>query len=496
MQICAPWQKYMRNSSDKVLLLRVLGRFWDSPTFTTWGSFITRSLSLVVVLPLLLTRFSTEEIVLWYLFATIMSLQLIADMGFSITFARVIAYGMGGAKNIKGYMDLHRKPDSGEPNWETITRICSVMNRVYLRIALGWFVLLASIGTCLVIKPIAQNQEQLMTGWLAWAIVMVSSTLRIYGNRYISYFIGINRIALFRRWEALMWLLTMAASLLVLLLGGGLLGLVIATQSFIVFNMIINFLLFRTLFGKHFGHFKGQKFDRKVFSEVWPNAWRSGLASTVGAGLVQGTGIFYAQIGSAKNVAAYLLALSLIRALSQFSQAPFYTKIPVLSRLRAEGQLQKQQRVAQRGMLWSFYILAIGIIIIDMFGATLLEYIKSNANFVGYGLWSLMGFAAFLERYGAMHIQFYSTTNHIIAHIANGVTGLIFILGVALSYVFLGVYAFPISQIVANAVFYNWYAARHSYAAFRLQFWDFERKTVIVPFVMLLAYFCIILIVT
>jgi len=479
----------MKNSSDKVLFLHILGRLWDSPTFTTWSSFATRSLSLVVVLPLLLTRFSTEEIVLWYLFAAIMSLQLIADMGFSTTFARVIAYRMGGAKDIKGYIKIHRKADNCKPNWETMVRICSVMNSVYLRIALVWFVLLASIGTWAVVKPIIQNQEQLMTGWLAWVIIVVSSTLRIYGNQYISYFIGNNKIPLYRRWETLIWMLTMVVSLLVLLLDGGLLGLVIATQSFVVLNIIINFSLFCKLSGEYFHHIEKQKFDWKVFSEVWPNAWRSGLGFIVGAGLVQSTGIFYAQIGSAKNVAAYLLALSLIRALNQFSQSSFYTKIPVLSRLRVEGQLQKQQRVAERGMLWSFYTLAIGVIIIGMFGATLLEYIKSNTNFVDYRLWSLMGFAAFLERHGAMHIQLYSTTNHIITHIANGVTGFIFIFGVALSYGSLGIYSFPISQIVANLAFYNWYAVKHSYAAFRLKFWDFERKTAMVPFIALLLYF-------
>ena len=62
----------------------------------TWSSFLARSLSLILVVPLILTHFSTEEIALWYLFSTIIGLQMLADVGFSPTFSRIIAYGVGG----------------------------------------------------------------------------------------------------------------------------------------------------------------------------------------------------------------------------------------------------------------------------------------------------------------------------------------------------------------------------------------------------------------
>jgi O-antigen/teichoic acid export membrane protein len=482
----------MENGSSKTLSLQVLNRVWKSATFTSWGSFIARSLSIALVLPLVVTRFSTEEISLWYLFAIIMNLRVIADMGFSATFARVFAYAMGGAEDIEGYLDIQRKPDSGKPNWETTSKLCSTMDRVYSRIALGWFTLLASLGTLAVIKPIAMNQRHLMAGWLAWGIIVATSSLRMYGNKYISYLIGINEISLYRRWETLNWILTTIVSLLVLMLGSGLLGLVIATQSLMVLGVGVNRWLFRALSAKHIDHLRRSKPDRKVFLAIWPNAWRSGVGGTVGIGLIQATGIFYAQIGSAGNVAAYLLALNLIRALSQFSGVPFYSKIPALSRLRAEGKLTQQQKLAEKGMRWCFCILTAGIVILGVFGPLLLEHIKGNTSFVAYDLWALMGLAAFLERYGAMHIQLYSTSNHIITHIANAVTGLIFVMAVALGYKFWGIYTFPIAQIASNLSFYNWYAARHSYGAFRLRFWYFERRTVFVPFIMLLVY-CIIM---
>lgn len=414
---------------------------------------------------------------------------MIADMGFSITFSRVIAYAMGGAEKLKGYIDIDQKAKGSEPNWNTMAKICASMNKIYFRIASVWCLLLLSIGTLSVFKPITQNEGHMFQGWAAWVIVIVTSTFRVYGNQYTSYLIGTNRIALHKRWETSVWLASIAINIIVLLLGGGLLALVTATQGLLAVNVLVNLWLFRSLSSEHYRQFKGGKLDRGILSEIWPATWRSGFGIILGAGLIQCTGIFYAQVGSKESVAAYLLALYLMRAISQFSQAPFYSKIPALSRLRAEGQLIKQQKLAEQGMRLSYYTVAVGIILIGIFGPPLLKCIKSNADFVDGNLWALMGLAAFLERYGAMHIQLYSTTNHIITHIANGVTGLIFILAVALSYVFLGVYAFPISQIVANLAFYNWYAVKHSYSAFRLRFWDFEGKTAMVPFIALLLYF-------
>ena len=52
----------------------IIQRLWDSPTFTTWGSLASRLLSTLVVLPLILVKFSAAEVVVWQLFATLTTL--------------------------------------------------------------------------------------------------------------------------------------------------------------------------------------------------------------------------------------------------------------------------------------------------------------------------------------------------------------------------------------------------------------------------------------
>ncbi|NJO31642.1 MAG: hypothetical protein HC874_31865 [Richelia sp. SL_2_1] len=173
---------------------------------------------------------------------------------------------------------------------------------------------------------------------------------------------------------------------------------------------------------------------------------------------------------------------------SQFSQAPFYSKLPVLAKLRSEGNLEQQVNVAKRGMVLAYWSYVVGFIGLGIFATPLLKLIGSNAEFVSPVLWGLMGLSIFAERYGAMHIQLYSTTNHIIWHVANGVSGVIYLAVSLALFNQIGVYAFPVGTLAGYLGFYCWYSAMHSYRAFGLKFWEFERMTMIMPLVVILIY--------
>ena len=134
---------------------------------------------------------------------------------------------------------------------------------------------------------------------------------------------------------------------------------------------------------------------------------------------------------------------------------------------------------------WSFVI---GFIIMGIFATPLFKIIGSNAAFPEPIFWSLLGLAVFCERYGAMHIQLYSTTNHIIWHIANGISGLIFITTALLLFPYIEVYAFPVAMIAGHLLFYDWYSALHSYRSFNLNFFNFEPKTSLAPFLAVVGY--------
>ena len=108
---------------------------------------------------------------------------------------------------------------------------------------------------------------------------------------------------------------------------------------------------------------------------------------------------------------------------------------------------------------------SLSVIFIGIAGQPLLRLIGSNVTLVTEWIWIAMAFAWFFDRYGALHLQFYSITNDIIWHIANGITGILFI---SFSFIFasimkMGVISFPIALIISDLVFFCWYAAKIIY---------------------------------
>ena len=461
---------------------KTLVELWNSPTIMTFGSFLANALKLIVVLPLVLTRLNVDDITVWYIFATIISLQNLVDIGFSPTFSRVIAYAMVGASvnNISDYRKITPKASNRTPNWKAIEDICSAMRKVYVSLTLILIVFLLVVGTASLIRPISENPNP-SAAWIAWGIILLTSTVVLRGNSYRAFLTGTNHIAVLRRWEIYSAIGAASTSIVVLMAGGGLISLVCSQQIWVIINILRNRYLSNRVEDGRFKQFRAIRTNKHIIGVVWPNAWRSSLGIIMSYGVVHASGLIYAQLGATSRVATYLLGLRLIQALSSFSQAPFYSKLPILASLRANGSVSEQIAIAKRGMALSYWTYALGFVFLGIFGAPLLKLIGSHAEFPDSALWALLGLAMFAERYGAMHIQLYSTTNHIIWHIANGITGAIYLLSSTILYPYVGVYAFPIGMIFGYTFFYSWYSASHSYGAFGLKFWQFEKSTSMAP---------------
>jgi O-antigen/teichoic acid export membrane protein len=461
-------------------------RAWNSPTIMTWMSYSTKALSLFIVLPLILKQFSAEEISLWYLFSSIITLASLADLGFKATFSRIIAFAMGGAKDVAIFKGDTVVNDA-RPNWKLIEKICSNMNIIYLFLTLLLIVIFFIFGSWSLLKPISLVQDT-QEAWIAWWVIIFTSAIKFYGTIYSNYLEGLNKIALIRRIESFMSLGAILTTITVLILGGTILQLVIALQIWVILNVVRNWYLARIVEEGRYKLFKSQVFDKVLFMKIWKPAWKAGLSGLMSNGLTHITGILYAQVGAVDLVAAYLLALKLITQIREVSMAPFYSKIPLLTRLRVEGNLELLKQKAQKGMFLGHMVFVIGVILISVFSEDLLNAINSNVDFVSNKFWLLLSVAFLIHRYGAMHMQLYLTTNHVISHIADGVSGLIFIVTVFLTINIFDIYAIPIAMIIAYLGFYSWYAAYYSYKSLSLPFFKFEMKTTIVPLTIFILF--------
>lgn len=453
-----------------VLISRTVIRLWESPTFTTWGSLATKMMGLTVLLPLALNKLPVADASLWFLFSTIFSLQLLVDFGFAPTFMRATAYAIG---------QPERQAERAQLS------VIEAMRYIYARLALVAFVLAAVAGSLAVAKPISLSQNE-AHAWLAWAVVAIGGFFSLRGGMYGAYLQGIERIATYRRWEILTGLVAMAISVIVLWLGVGLLGLVVSTQVGLLVNVLINRKISHTLAPEN-AWTQSVRGKPEMMQEIWPAAWRSGLGVLMTFGTIQGSSVIYAQIAHSADVASFLLAQRLMQTLISFANVPFYAKLPTLAKLYAKGEQRILVKTAGKGMLLTNWGLVLGILVIGIAGTETLRLIGSKTSFVPLTLWWLMGVAAMFERVGAMHIQMYSTTNHIVWHVSNGVAGLIMLCTIPLTYHWIGVFALPFGALIGYMTFYVPYNMSHNYRAFRLKFKDIDLYASVAPIVLILA---------
>lgn len=471
-------------------LYSLLNQAWDSPTLMTWLSYSTKAISLFGVLPLILKKFSAEDIILWYLLFTIISLQSIADFGFRQTFSRLISYAFGGASKDEVF-NLTRKlqyTNNSKPNLTFLGEIISNMKYIYIWLTVILFVLMATFGTWSMIKPINESSD-ISASWYAWLTVLFISCISFYGKIYVNFLEGIFKVAMVRRIETFTSVGSIFSSILVMVWAPTLLNMIIVNQVWVLLIVIRDWYLCRRVDeGLYLLVSKRLHFNKEMFLKIWQPAWRSGISGLMSVGLTSLSGLLYAQVGNTNDVAAYLLALRIINQIKEISMAPFYSKIPLLAMYRVKNDLNSLVKLVTRAMFLSHLVFVVGFIIAGLFFNPLLKLLGADVGFIPQPLWVLIGFAFFMHRFGAMHMQVYLSTNHIISHIADGVSGIIYIISSVILSNYIGIYAIPVGMLVGYVGFYSWYAAKYSYSSIGVGFLKFESKTSLIPILVFLFY--------
>jgi len=464
-----------------------LQRAWESPTLMTWGMFAVRASSFVVVLPLVLTRLSPAEVVVWFLLATLLSTQWLMDLGFGSTMSRVVAYALAGATDAKGFREARTETQVRPPNWDLMARVVGSLRRIYFMLALASVAIIALVGSIALAAPVSRVAEP-MHAWAAWLVVLALYPLGLWSNLYSSYLEGTNRVALVRRWDIFFGLGGIASSLLVLLLGGKLLALVIASQAWVLARIPRHPARCLPPAERRFPGFPRTPPDRALIAELWPAAWRAAVGSVMSYGVIYASNLLVGQSRDTALAASYLLSMRVIEMVDQFAMAPFYSRLPVLARLRAQNLLEELSASARLGMLRAYWTFVAGFLAFAFFAEPLLHLAGSHTAFVPPALWTILGLAYFLHRYGAMHVQLYSTTNHITSHVADSVSGAIFAVLALLLFPRIGIHAVPVALLAAYLCFYSWYTPMLSYRSIGTSFLRFERAVLLPPLALMLAY--------
>ncbi len=437
---------------------------------------------LLVLLPLVLNVFGAGDVAIWLLFNAIFSFTQLLNIGLTPTVTRFVAYKQSDSISSNDSVVASEAILSS-----SATCLVSCVDQTFNRISWSAIIVLISLGTLVVLDPVGACSDQ-ASGWLAWLVIVVSSSLQLRSGKYRAYLCGVNKVALVAQVGAALSLLSLVSGVVCLLLGGQLFALVLVSQLAVV----IGYACFRhlALSTKEKVLWRPtSKIEKRVLANIMSASWRSITGVMFSHGVLLLTGMIVANVSDARESAAYLLAIRLIQGISSVSRVPFYVKLPHLAKLFIQADTDTIIDVARQRMLIANLLLVLGCISVYLFGETILTVIGADTGFVSNGVWAVFSMATIFERIGAMHLQMYTLSNDVVWHIANGLAGSLTLLLFPPMLYSIGILGIAITLLCSNMFFYAPYCYIKNQRLFKFSFWEMNFLPNVIPAALMCAVF-------
>lgn len=335
----------------------------------------------VILLPIVLRLLSKEDIGLWNIYLQIFGLALLLDFGFQSAFGRNITYIFSGVKELQaeGYAAVNDNDKS--ISYSLLKSVIQAMRRFYGIIALIFLIVFFTASPFYLSHILKDYHGQTSHNviWISWFLYGALIAYQLYTYYYSSLLIGRGMVKKQQQIYVIGQSFRIAASILFLMMGYGIVSMVVGQLVSDVFTRILSYNAF---YDKDIRI----KLKNAVSSPVKdimkimsPNATKIGI-TTLGWFLTSKIIILVAPLLSISlsTVASYgttMTMVNLIMSLSTLWSSTFY---PKLTLYRVNNRYEDLKRVYIKGqlsMLAVYLVCGAGLIII---GPILLHIIKSN----------------------------------------------------------------------------------------------------------------------
>jgi O-antigen/teichoic acid export membrane protein len=259
----------------------------------------------------------------------------------------------------------------------------------------------------------------------AFAVFVISTTISFTYQKYAVTLIGLNKVAITNRIDAVFSLLSIGAGVVTLSMGGGIFTLALVMQSFSMLGLIRNRWLLRMLESGRFRTAPSYCWNRQIMGWAWEPTWKSMAGKLANTGLIQASGIIFAKYGAPSEVASYLLANRLLTVAAGLAVTPFFSRIPIFARWLSEGHTERLQKEVPNRIATASVLLAAAILAGAVFVNPLLHLIKSNIPFLPSDLWLVIGAAMLIVNFGQLNASATAIGNHVILYKEQFLTSLV-----------------------------------------------------------------------
>ncbi|MEO5804138.1 MAG: hypothetical protein ABIR24_11475 [Verrucomicrobiota bacterium] len=432
----------------------ILDRLYRSTVVWSWLFNGLQLASGLVLLPLLALQLSKPDLGMYIVFLNLGALVAVVDFGFAVSIERNVSYAMGGAKELKAEGIL--PSETHDPNYPLLWQLLRTTQSLYRYLSLAAILLMGIFGTFMVGLRVQETDHPTITWW-AWGIALVASVWEIYAGWWNVFLRGTNNILLAARLSVLSYGLRLLIAAGLLIAGGGLLSLPVAT---LFGNLLQRYLSRRACLRL----LRDKPIDREnlpaanLLAVLWPGSWRVGLQYVSGY-LSSNASIFICTaLFGLDATAKYGLSVRIISIIQGMSVVWISVKWPLIGQLRARNDFENLRKIF-RPRLWlhllTFAFLAALAVPLS---PVLLKWIGSDKELLP-GVWlAMLAVNAFFETHYSVWGTLIFMGNrmpYLWAAVITNAAGLALSL-VLINHTELGLASLVIAPLVAGILFNYW----------------------------------------
>lgn len=412
----------------------------------------------LLVLPVALRKLSEDELGLWYVITGIGVLAIRADFGFSPTLARGMSYLMAGARRLAP----NSTATGASIDFELVRSYVRTVRDIYLGVA-GMAVAVLLAATAYLLWRFGKTPQTYPLA-ITWGCYALGILVNMYGEGWLALLNGANLVRQAQQLTLVANVVGIGMAVLGLLAGFGLLAL---TLSFLVGGLVLRigcWLVFRACLPEALPT-RAHRFQRELFTQIWPVAWRSGLVG-LGSYLIFNTNTqLTAYFFGLKEAASYGLSFQLFQVGLQLCSLPTMVRVPAINALRAQGRTAEAWRQFVLRHATGMVLFALGGVAVTLWGDDLLRLISTTKTLLPWPWLALMAVIYFLEFNHSNCATFILTGNEVPFVRAAVYSGLaIFLIGSILAPHW-GISGLLLTVAVVQASWNNWWVPRRAWQA-------------------------------
>lgn len=349
------------------------------------GSFF-RLTTNILLLPLILSYLTDEDLGLWYVFATISQLVTLLDFGFAPALSRNISYVWCGAKVLsKENVACSVSDDIDSIYFKKVLVACQY---IYLLIAVVSGIILLTFGTYYIVS--LDNNNNTVIAWVIYSIGVFLNTLYSF---YTSFLRGIGAVAENNKAGVYSKIVQIFLSFMLLINGYGLLGVAI---SYLISGLVLRF--FSRYYFYRYENIKqllcnldiedkiGETI--KLLKVIWHNASRDGLVTLSNFLTTQANTLICSITLGLSSTGSYGLSIQLATVISSLSGIPFSTYHPAMQEKALKDDLRGSLYLYSTSMmLYILMFILLSICLVVML--PVLKYFKPDLE-VDYLMLSIL----------------------------------------------------------------------------------------------------------